>query len=183
MDSITKNIQLVSSLLRSYWPSTPEYPLPVADDFRLWIGRRPRGMVLPAFFIVTNMDSVAQNIQLVSSLLHSYWPSIFKCRCLQKHRLSYNILQFTFQYGNDINSTSLLSSKYFKEHPIPSQLVLVSNCLKYSTILPSHSSFHFFCILLTSNCLMNCRRKYIHKTKTIFCPIEMYTESSKCAQL
>ena len=30
------------------------------------------GLVVPSFFITTHMDSVTQNIQLVSSLLESY---------------------------------------------------------------------------------------------------------------
>ena len=39
-------------------------------------------MVLPSFFTMTHMHSVTQNIQLVSSLLQSYWLFTSECPCL-----------------------------------------------------------------------------------------------------
>ena len=43
----------------------------------IWVtnGEWPRGVVLPALFIMTRTNGVTQNIQLVSSLFQSYWLS------------------------------------------------------------------------------------------------------------
>ena len=60
----------------------------VADSFWVANGERLRGVILPSFFVMTHMDSVTQNIQLVSNLLQSYWLSTSEDLAFEKHQPS-----------------------------------------------------------------------------------------------
>ena len=49
----------------------------------------------PFFFIMTHINGVTQNIQLVSSLLYSYWSTTPEYPYLLEASTSYNISHFT----------------------------------------------------------------------------------------
>ena len=98
--------EVIAVVIRQFMP----WALLVADSF----GCEREGIVWgwsPCFFIMTHIDSVPQNIQLVSNLLCSYWSTTSEYPSVLSRSFSHLKVFRILLDGVENNGTSQLSQQ------------------------------------------------------------------------